>query len=100
MGQCEIIFCALYALRFTLFRMKRFLAVSIVLLLCLSTGFAQDWAKQKLDKSPRHGEWVQIKHDNRTVQAFVVYPEIKAKATVVIMFPVFFGYTGWERSVS
>ena len=35
---------------------------------------AQDWAKQMLDKSPRHQEWVNIKYDNRTVQAFIVYP--------------------------
>ena len=59
--------------------MKRTLAISIALLLCLSTGFAQDWAKQKLEKSSRHGEWVPIKHDNRTVQAFVVYPETKGQ---------------------
>src|SRR5262245_57423499 len=68
---------------FKLLRMKRTLAVTVALFFCLSTGFAQDWAKQKLEKSPRHGEWVPIKHDNRTVQAFVVYPEIKAKAPVV-----------------
>jgi len=48
--------CPYSAYRFKLFRMKRSLAVSIALLLCLSTGFAQDWAKQKLDKSPLHGE--------------------------------------------
>ena len=71
-----------------------------MLLLCLSTGFAQDWAKQKLDKSPRHGEWVQIKHDNRTVQAFVVYPETKAKAPVVIVIHEIFGLTDWARSVA
>ena len=80
--------------------MKRSLAVSIALLLCLSTGFAQDWAKQKLDKSSRHGEWVQIKHDNRTVQAFVVYPETKAKAPVVIVIHEIFGLTDWARSVA
>jgi carboxymethylenebutenolidase len=86
--------------RFKLFRMKRSLAVSITLLLCLSMGFAQDWAKQKLDKSPRHGEWVQLKHDNRTVQAFVVYPETKAKAPVVIVIHEIFGLTDWARSVA
>src|SRR6185312_3117242 len=84
----------------TLFRMKRTLAFTIVLLLCLSTGFAQDWAKQKLDKSPRHGEWVDIKHDNRTVHAFVVYPETRAKAPVVIVIHEIFGLTDWARSVA
>ena len=68
--------------------------------LCLSTGFAQDWAKQKLEKSPRHGEWVQIKHDNRTVQAFVVYPETKQKAPVVIVIHEIFGLSDWARTVA
>ena len=86
--------------RFKLFRMKRSLAVIIALLLCLSTGFAQDWAKQKLEKSSRHGEWVPIKHDNRTVQAFVVYPETKAKVPVVIVIHEIFGLTDWARSVA
>jgi carboxymethylenebutenolidase len=80
--------------------MKRTFAVTIALLLCLSTGFAQDWAKQKLEKSPRHGEWVQIKHDNRTVQAFVVYPETKQKAPVVIVIHEIFGMTDWVQTVA
>src|SRR6476646_11831411 len=83
-----------------LFRMKRTLALSVALLLCLSTGYAQEWAKQKLEKSPRHGEWVQIKHDNRTVQAFVVYPETKQKAPVVIVIHEIFGLSDWARGVA
>jgi carboxymethylenebutenolidase len=80
--------------------MKRTFAITIALLLCLSTGFAQDWAKQKLEKSPRHGEWVQIKHDNRTVQSFVVYPETKQKAPVVIVIHEIFGMTDWVQTVA
>jgi carboxymethylenebutenolidase len=80
--------------------MKRTLAITIALLLCLSTGFAQDWAKQKLEKSPRHGEWVDIKHDNRSVHTFVAYPETKAKAPVVIVIHEIFGLTDWARSVA
>jgi carboxymethylenebutenolidase len=80
--------------------MKRTYAITIALLLCLSTGFAQEWAKQKLEKSPRHSEWVQIKHDNRTVQSFVVYPETKQKAPVVIVIHEIFGMTEWVQSVA
>ncbi|HZU33397.1 MAG TPA: dienelactone hydrolase family protein [Candidatus Angelobacter sp.] len=80
--------------------MKRTVAVIIASLLCLSTGFAQDWAKQKLEKSSRHGEWVQIKHDNRTVQAFVVYPETKKKAPVIIVIHEIFGMTDWVQTVA
>jgi len=92
--------CPYSAYRFKLFRMKRTLAIMIALFFCLSTGFAQDWAKQKLDKSPRHGEWVDIKHDTRTVHAFVVYPEVKSKASVVIVIHEIFGLTDWARSVA
>ena len=42
---------------------------------------AQDWAKARLEKSPRHGEWVKVKHGDREVTSFVVYPEVKEKAT-------------------
>ena len=80
--------------------MKRTLAIMIALFVCLSTGFAQDWAKQKLDKSPRHGEWVQIKHDNRTVQAYVVYPETKQKVPVIIVIHEIFGLSDWARSAA
>jgi carboxymethylenebutenolidase len=70
------------------------------MLSCLSRGFTQDWAKQNLEKSPRHGEWVQIKHDNRTVQAFVVYPEVKAKVPVIIVIHEIFGLSDWARTVA
>src|SRR5216117_1994129 len=50
----------------------------------------QDWAKQRLAKSPRHQEWVKIKYrpaggSEREVSAFVVYPEVKKKATAVLV---------------
>ena len=80
--------------------MKRTLALAITLLLSLSAASAQDWAKQTLEKSPRHQEWVQIKHDNRTVQAFVVYPEVKQKAPVVIVIHEIFGLSDWARTVA
>jgi carboxymethylenebutenolidase len=57
--------------------MKRVL-LPVVLLACSVS--AQDWARQKLEKSSRHGEWVTIKHDGRSVETFVVYPESKAIA--------------------
>jgi carboxymethylenebutenolidase len=61
---------------------------------------AQDWAKARLEKSPRHGEWVKIKQGKRTVEAFVVYPEVKTKATAVVVIHEIFGLTDWVRSVA
>jgi len=80
--------------------MKRTLAIAVTLFMSLSAALAQDWAKQTLEKSPRHQEWVQIKHDNRTVQAFVVYPESKQKAPVVIVIHEIFGLSDWARTVA
>ncbi len=79
---------------------RKAIALAVVLLLWLPLAGAQGWAKQKLEKSPRHGEWVQIKHGSRTVQAFVVYPESKQKAPVVIVIHEIFGLSDWARSVA
>jgi len=80
--------------------MKSTLAVVAALLFMVPLASAQDWAKQKLEKSPRHGEWVQIKHDNRTVSTWVVYPESKSKAPVILVIHEIFGMTDWARSVA
>src|SRR5205085_4287813 len=80
--------------------MKRTLAAAIIALFCSLPVFAQDWAKQALEKSPRHGEWVQLKHDNRVVHAFIVYPESKKKAPAVLVIHEIFGLTDWVRSVA
>ena len=48
--------------------------------LATSSASAQEWAKQMLDKSPRHMQWVNVKYDHRTVQAFIVYPQVSHKA--------------------
>jgi carboxymethylenebutenolidase len=75
------------------------LAVAVVLLVA-GTTFAQDWAKTRLEKSPRHGEWVKVKQDKREVQSFVVYPEVKDKATAVVVIHEIFGLTDWVRLVA
>lgn len=80
--------------------MKRSIALAIVLLAYIIPATGQDWAKQTLEKSPRHGEWVTLKHDNRSLQAFVVYPETKGKAPAVVVIHEIFGLTDWVRSVA
>ena len=70
------------------------------LVLAVPSLSAQDWAKQKLDKSPRHQQWVNVKSGNRTVQAFIVYPEVSRKAPVIVMIHEIFGMTDWVRSMA
>jgi carboxymethylenebutenolidase len=60
----------------------------------------QDWAKQRVDKSPRHQEWVQVKNGSRTVNSFIVYPEVKNKATAVLVIHEIFGMSDWVRSLT
>ena len=45
----------------------------------------KDFGKDRLNNSPRHGEWVDIKSGDRTIKAFVVYPERKDKAPAVLV---------------
>jgi carboxymethylenebutenolidase len=61
---------------------------------------AQDWAKTRLDKSPRHMEWVKVKQGNRQVNCFIAYPEVKDKATAVLVIHEIFGLTDWARGVA
>src|ERR1017187_6561866 len=71
-----------------------------LLLLAATCSQAQVWAKARLDASPRHHEYVSLKHDTRTLQAFVVYPEVKEKAPVVILIHEIFGLSDWAKEMA
>jgi carboxymethylenebutenolidase len=75
-------------------------AVCAALTMRPSPVSAQDWARQILDKSPRHQEWVKIPSGNRTIEAFVVYPEVSGKAPVLVMIHEIFGMSDWVRSMA
>src|SRR5215210_7371169 len=75
------------------------IACLCVLFLAFATASGQDWAKARLEKSSRHGEWVEFKSGERTLKAFVVYPERKEKAPVVLVIHEIFGLTDWVRGV-
>jgi hypothetical protein len=60
----------------------------------------QEWAKQRLAKSPRHQEWVKIKSGNREVNSFVVYPEVNKKATAVVVIHEIFGMSDWVQQLT
>ena len=68
---------------------------------CLPAASAQDWAKANLAKSPRHGEFVTIAEPSgRKLNAWVVYPEVKGKAPVVVMIHEIFGLSDWAREMA
>lgn len=74
--------------------------IALASALVISGMFAQDWARTAVDKSPRHREWVTIKHDGRSVETFVAYPERKDKAPVVVVIHEIFGHTDWVEQVT
>jgi len=71
-----------------------------ILLLAASMLPAQDWARQKLEASPRHREWVTVKHDGRAVETFIAYPESKGKTPVVLIIHEIFGMTDWVQDLA
>ncbi|MEO8379904.1 MAG: dienelactone hydrolase family protein [Acidobacteriota bacterium] len=60
----------------------------------------QDWAQQALEKSSRHREWVKVKAGDRVVSAFVAYPEVKNKATAVVVIHEIFGMSTWVQMLA
>lgn len=59
-------------------------------------------AKATLEKSPRHGEMVdiQVAGSQTPLKSYIVYPERKDKAPVVIVIHEIFGLSDWVRSVA
>ena len=80
--------------------MKRITLISLLILFAASFASAQDWAKATLEKSPRHREWATVKHGDRSVETFVVYPESKRKTPVVLVIHEIFGMTDWAQDLA
>ena len=59
-------------------------------------------AKAALDRSPRHGEYVNVPlaGSDRPLRAWIVYPERKDKGPVVIVIHEIYGLSDWIRAVA
>jgi carboxymethylenebutenolidase len=59
-------------------------------------------AKARLEKSPRHGEYADVKLEGSStlIRTWVSYPERKDKAPVVIVIHEIFGLSDWIRGVA
>src|SRR5580698_10025185 len=83
--------------------MKRFAAIMIVVGVSLGAQtisaqeWSQVWARERIEKSPRHSEWVAVKHDGRSVETLVVFPESKDKRPVVLVIHEIFGLSDWAQ---
>jgi carboxymethylenebutenolidase len=62
---------------------------------------AQEWAQKRLEASPRHREFITIPEaSGRKLTAYVVYPEVKEKAPVVVLIHEIFGLSDWAREMA
>ena len=87
--------------------MKRFATIFFVvtsILLGVQTAagqeWSQPWARERIAKSPRHSEWVTVKHDGRNVETLIVYPESKGKRPVVLVIHEIFGLSDWAQELA
>jgi carboxymethylenebutenolidase len=79
---------------------NRLVALISACSLAATNAGAQEWAKQRLEQSPRHLEWVKVTHGDREVACFVAFPEVKERVTAVVVIHEIFGLTDWVRSVT
>src|SRR5689334_23436497 len=80
----------------------RVVALAFALVFVVQSVWAEeikDFGRDRLNSSPRHADWVDIKSGDRTIKAFVVYPESKNKTPVVLVVSEIFGLTDWVRSL-
>jgi carboxymethylenebutenolidase len=83
-------------------RIRLLIGVLSVLFMCDAACSAEqikDFGRDRLNSSPRHGEWIEIKSGTRPLKAFVVYPERKDKAPAILVVSEIFGLTDWVRSL-
>jgi carboxymethylenebutenolidase len=86
----------------SIFSLMKRIGVAIAAFVLAESSPAQeykDFGKDRLNSSPRHGEWIDLKSGDRTIKAFVVYPESKNKTPVVLVIQEIFGLTDWLRSL-
>jgi len=77
--------------------MNRLIGLAASVLIPAAAAQAQDWAQPRLEKSPRHLEYVKVEHDRREVNCFVAYPEVKEKVPAVVVIHEIFGLADWPK---
>src|SRR5438552_17472045 len=61
---------------------------------------AEETAKERLNSSPRHGEFVKVDVRGMPVRTWIVHPERKDRAPVVVVIHEIFGLSDWIRAVA
>jgi carboxymethylenebutenolidase len=75
-------------------------SILLGLAICAAMASAQDWARAKVEKSPRHREWVTVTHGGRKVETFIAYPESSKNTPVIVVIHEIFGMSDWVELVT
>ena len=73
---------------------------AILFLAIAHLAVAQDWARTRLDKSPRHRERTSLKHDGRSIDTLVILPEGRDKKPVVLVIHDNGGMNDWVAAMA
>lgn len=80
--------------------MKKTLLLLVGIVFTITVTRAQSYSKERLENSPRHHEWVEIKVNDKALYAFVVYPEKSTATQAVIIIHENRGLNDWARSAA
>jgi carboxymethylenebutenolidase len=80
--------------------MKPRLKLWTVLPLALAAACQHSQPASRLDSTPRHDEWVEVRRGDRTIHTYVVYPQTSAKAMAVVLIHENRGLTDWVRATA
>jgi carboxymethylenebutenolidase len=72
----------------------------IVLPLALAAACHSPQPASRLDSTPRHDEWVEVRQGDRTIHTYVVYPQTSGRAMAVVLIHENRGLTDWVRATA
>lgn len=79
--------------------MKRLALLFASLCFAVAPVTAQEWAKSRVQNSPRHLEWITLKQGDRELKCFIGFPERKDKAPAIVLIHEIFGHTDWVQGM-
>lgn len=82
------------------FLLKSFLGFVLSSFAVSTISAQEDPAIKRLNESPRHHEWVEVKQGERSVHSFLVFPEVKEKAPTVLLIHENRGLTDWVKGLA
>ena len=81
-------------------KLRMIVKLSAIVAFCSAT-WAADPVQDRLENSPRHHEWIDVKTpEGRTVKCWVVYPEADKPVPAVVVIHENRGLNDWARSVT